>query len=36
VRREPDKLRLQLADAQRTELDVARRQARLLRERLKL
>jgi two-component system, LytTR family, response regulator len=36
VRREPDKLRLQLADADRTELDVARRQARLLRDRLKL
>jgi DNA-binding LytR/AlgR family response regulator len=36
VRREPDKLRLQLADAQRTELDVARRQARLLRERLRI
>jgi DNA-binding LytR/AlgR family response regulator len=36
VRREPDRLKLQLADAQRTELDVARRQARLLRDRLKL
>jgi len=32
----PDRLRLQLADAARTELDVARRQARLLRERLRL
>ena len=36
VRREPDKLRLQLADAERTELDVARRQARELRGRLGL
>ena len=36
VRREPDKLRLQLADAERTELDVARRQARLLRDRLRI
>jgi two-component system response regulator LytT len=34
VRREPDKLKLQLADAGRTELDVARRQARALRDRL--
>jgi len=32
----PDRLRLQLADAERTELDVARRQSRLLRDRLKL
>jgi DNA-binding LytR/AlgR family response regulator len=32
----PDRLRLQLADAGRTELDVARRQARQLRERLGL
>jgi DNA-binding LytR/AlgR family response regulator len=32
----PDRLRLQLADAERTELDVARRQARLLRDRLRL
>lgn len=32
----PDRLRLQLADASRTELDVARRQARPLRERLGL
>jgi DNA-binding LytR/AlgR family response regulator len=32
----PDRLRLQLANAQRTELDVARRQARQLRERLRL
>jgi two-component system LytT family response regulator/two-component system response regulator LytT len=30
----PDRLRLQLADAEQTELDVARRQARQLRERL--
>lgn len=36
VRRTEDRLRLQLADAQRTELDVARRQARALRERLGL
>jgi DNA-binding LytR/AlgR family response regulator len=37
VRRgEPDRLRLQLADAARTELDVARRQARTVRERLGL
>ena len=32
----PDRLRLQVADAARTELDVARRQSRLLRDRLKL
>lgn len=32
----PDRFRLQLADAGRTELDVARRQSRQLRERLKL
>ena len=32
----PDRLRLQLADAAHTELDVARRQSRQLRERLKL
>jgi len=32
----PDRIRLQLADATQTELDVARRQARLLRERLGL
>jgi len=32
----PDRLRLQLADAEQTELDVARRQARQLRERLGL
>jgi DNA-binding LytR/AlgR family response regulator len=32
----PDRLRLQLADAARTEVDVARRQARVLRERLRL
>jgi DNA-binding LytR/AlgR family response regulator len=32
----PDRLRLELADESRTELDVARRQARMLRERLKL
>jgi two-component system, LytTR family, response regulator LytT len=32
----PDRVRLQLADAERTELDVARRQARQLRERLGL
>jgi len=32
----PDRLRLQLADAAHTELDVARRQSRLLRERLKI
>jgi two-component system response regulator LytT len=32
----PDRLKLQLADAKRTELDVARRQSRLLRERLGL
>ena len=36
VRRTEDRLRLQLADAERTELDVARRQARALRERLGL
>jgi len=36
VRRVEDRLRLQLADAERTELDVARRQARALRERLGL
>jgi DNA-binding LytR/AlgR family response regulator len=36
VRRADDRLRLQLADANRTELDVARRQARALRERLGL
>jgi DNA-binding LytR/AlgR family response regulator len=37
VRRSPpDRLRLQLADAGRTELDVARRQARQVRERLRL
>ena len=30
----PDRMRLQLADAEKTELDVARRQARQLRERL--
>jgi two-component system response regulator LytT len=35
-RTSPDRIRLQLADAERTELDVARRQARLLRERLQL
>ncbi len=33
-RTSPERLRLQLADAQKTELDVARRQARQLRERL--
>lgn len=32
----PDRLRLQLADASRTEVDVARRQTRLLRDKLKL
>jgi DNA-binding LytR/AlgR family response regulator len=32
----PDRLRLVLDDAERTELDVARRQTRALRERLKL
>ena len=32
----PDRLKLQVADAARTELDVARRQSRLLRDRLKL
>jgi DNA-binding LytR/AlgR family response regulator len=32
----PDRIRLQLADAERTELDVARRQVRQLRERLQL
>jgi two-component system LytT family response regulator len=32
----PDRFRLQLADAKRTELDVARRQSRQLRERLGL
>jgi two-component system response regulator LytT len=32
----PDRFRLQLADADKTELDVARRQSRQLRERLKL
>jgi two-component system, LytTR family, response regulator LytT len=32
----PDRFRLQLADAQRTELDVARRQSRQLRDRLGL
>ena len=36
VRRAADRFRLQLADAQRTELDVARRQSRLLREKLGL
>lgn len=35
-RSSPDRLRLQLADAGRTELDVARRQSRLVRERLRL
>jgi hypothetical protein len=35
-RASPDRLRLQLADSERTELDVARRQSRLLRDRLKL
>jgi DNA-binding LytR/AlgR family response regulator len=35
-RASPDRLKLQLADAARTELDVARRQSRLLRDRLKL
>jgi DNA-binding LytR/AlgR family response regulator len=35
-RASPDRLRLQLADAARTEVDVARRQSRLLRDRLKL
>jgi DNA-binding LytR/AlgR family response regulator len=32
----PDRLKLQVSDAARTELDVARRQSRLLRDRLKL
>ena len=32
----PDRIRLTLGDAERTELDVARRQSRMLRERLKL
>jgi len=32
----PDRFRLQLADAARTEVDVARRQSRMLRERLRL
>ncbi len=32
----PDRFRLQLADAAKTELDVARRQSRQLRERLRL
>jgi DNA-binding LytR/AlgR family response regulator len=32
----PDRLKLQVADSARTELDVARRQSRLLRDRLKL
>jgi DNA-binding LytR/AlgR family response regulator len=32
----PDRFRLQLADAARTEVDVARRQSRMLRERLGL
>jgi DNA-binding LytR/AlgR family response regulator len=32
----PDRFRLQLADAEKTELDVARRQSRQLRERLGL
>jgi two-component system response regulator LytT len=32
----PDRIRLALGDAERTELDVARRQSRMLRERLKL
>ena len=36
VRRAADRFRLQLADAQKTELDVARRQSRLLREKLGL
>jgi two-component system response regulator LytT len=36
VRRASDRFRLQLADAQKTELDVARRQSRLLREKLGL
>ncbi len=35
-RADPDRLRLQLADEARTELDVARRQARAIRERLRL
>jgi len=35
-RASPDRLRLQLADEARTEVDVARRQSRLLRDRLKL
>lgn len=35
-RSSPDRLRLQLSDAARTELDVARRQARLVRGRLRL
>jgi DNA-binding LytR/AlgR family response regulator len=35
-RTSPDRLQLQVADAARTELDVARRQSRLLRDRLKL
>jgi DNA-binding LytR/AlgR family response regulator len=36
VRRASDRFRLQLADAQKTELDVARRQSRQLREKLGL
>jgi hypothetical protein len=32
----PDRIRLALDDEQRTELDVARRQSRALRERLRL
>jgi len=36
VRRASDRFRLQLADAEKTELDVARRQSRLLREKLGL
>ena len=36
VRRGGDRLKLQLADAEKTELDVARRQSRELRERLRL
>jgi hypothetical protein len=32
----PDRIRLALADAGKTELDVARRQSRQLRERLRL
>jgi DNA-binding LytR/AlgR family response regulator len=35
-RTSPDRLQLQVADAARTELDVARRQSRLLRDRLKI